>query len=259
MEVPIASCDQDADMAIESVDGICIFVDHSTFEIKVFRAEDASPETLEHLVLDLVLPRLIAVDGSLVLHGALVQSRAGAAFGIIGDSGMGKSSMAGSLYSRGLGLMSDDAIVISHSAGRCEAQGIYPSLRLLPDSLENIFPTRQDTTLMADYSDKRRVPFDAGPDSAPLVALFNLAEPADRISTARLAPAAACMAVVANSFALDASDPTETRRRFVQATNLVGTVPVFDLHYPRDFKALPDVHAEIFKTLDTLLPKDPQI
>lgn len=257
--LPIGALDQDKDGLIEDAEGIAIFADIHSRLIDAFVAENAAVETLEHLVLDLVLPRLIAVDGSLVLHGALVQSRSGAAFGIIGDSGMGKSSMAGSFHSRGLGLMSDDAIVISHSAGRCEAKGIYPSLRLLPDALENIFPTRQDTKIMADYSDKRRVPFDAGPDSAPLVALFNLAEPADRISTARLAPAAACMAVVANSFALDASDLIETRRRFVQATNLVGTVPVFDLHYPRDFKALPDVHAEIFQTLDTLLLKDPQI
>lgn len=257
--LPIGALDQDKDGLIEDAEGIAIFADIHLRSIDAFVAENAAIETLEHLVLDLVLPRLIAVDGSLVLHGALVQNRSGAAFGIIGDSGMGKSSMAGSLHSRGSGLMSDDAIVISHSAGRCDAQGIYPSLRLLPDALENIFPTRQDTRLMADYSDKRRLPFDAGLGSAPLVALFNLAEPADRISTARLAPAAACMAVIANSFALNASDPIETRRRFSQATNLAATVPVFDLHYPRDFKALPDVHAEIFKILDALVSKETQI
>jgi hypothetical protein len=132
------------------------------------------------------------------------------------------------------------------------AERLYPSLRLFPDSLDHLFPVSPETSPVADYSDKRRVPFDPGPPSAPLSALFRLTDPGECIQATRLAPAAACMAIIENAFALDAEDAQETRRRFAQAAQAAQVIPVFDLTYPRDYTRLSEVHAAIFTALDDL-------
>ena len=131
---------------------------------------------------------------------------------------------------------------------------LYPSLRLFPDSLSRLFPAAPVTSAVAENTDKRRVPFEVGPPEAPLLALFVLADPADTIRAERLTPAEACMEIIANSFSFDRNDPAEARGRLARAADLARLLPVFDLHYPRDYAALSDVHACIFETLGLAPP-----
>jgi hypothetical protein len=64
------------------------------------------------------------------------------------------------------------------------------------------------------------------------------------------------MALIANSFALDAADPAEAKRRFCKATEVARHVPVYDLHYPRDYELLPKVHAKIVETVGLTLAEE---
>jgi hypothetical protein len=201
-----------------------------------------------HVLSDLVLPRLIAYDGALVVHCGAVDSPAGA-IGLIAPSGQGKSTLAGSLHARGFPLISDDAMILHSDGTGYRTERLYPSLRLFPDSLAHLMPEVDGTVPMADFTEKRRVPFVEGPMNAPLAALFRLADPSDDIRITSLTPAEACMAIIANSFALDASDPEETKRRFAQAAEGARNIPVYDLRYPRDYAALPEVHAAIFQAI----------
>lgn len=152
--------------------------------------------------------------------------------------------------------MSDDAILVRPGATGYRAERLYPSLRLFPDSLDWLFPGADNTSVVADYTEKRRVPFAEGPESAPLVALFRLADPSDDIRITRLPPADACMAIIANAFSLDPSDSQETRRRFSQAAEAARHIPVYDLHHPRDYAALPDIHTRILSVIGLSLPED---
>ncbi len=56
------------------------------------------------------------------------------------------------------------------------------------------------------------------------------------------------MALIANSFALDATDTQETKRRLTKAAEAARRVPVFDLHYPRNYASIPEVHEQILAT-----------
>ena len=150
--------------------------------------------------------------------------------------------------------MSDDAVIVKKQGDTYRVERVHPSLRLFPDSLEQLFAAAGPTAPVADYTDKRHVTFTPGPDSAPLLALFRLVDPANDIHISRLAPAEACMALIANSFALDASNLLETRKRFAKATEVARCIPVYDLHYPRDYAAIPEVHARIFETIGMSVP-----
>ena len=57
------------------------------------------------------------------------------------------------------------------------------------------------------------------------------------------------MAVLRNSFQLDLSDQANVARLLQQAADLARHVPVFALHYPRDYARLPAV-LEYLRTLE---------
>lgn len=206
---------------------------------------------LRHVLLDLVLPRLLAAGDVIALHGALIES-AGHGFGLIAASGHGKSTLGASFHGGDSRLLGDDALLLRPDGGGYRGQSLYPSLRLFPDSLARVLPGGVESAPVAGYTLKRRVPFGSGPDSTPLCALFRLADPGEEIRVTRLAPAAACMAIIGNAFALDPGDAGETRRRFARAAEAARVIPVFDLTYPRDYARLPGVQGAILSALDTL-------
>lgn len=223
-------------------------IDPENHRIHIRSDRALSQETLDHFVEDLLAPKLLAHDGFLVLHGALTAGGDGGV-GFIGPSGHGKSTLSASLSQSGQTLISDDAMILRPEGQGYRAERLYPSLRLFPDSLDRLFPDITETGAVADYTDKRRVPFASGPEHAPLRALFRLADPGTDVGAKRLSPAAACMAIIENAFALDPEDTAETRRRLERAAEVARIVPVFDLAYPRDYDCLPQVHAVILDVI----------
>jgi hypothetical protein len=207
-----------------------------------------STETITHWMDDLILPQLLAYNGHFVLHCGAVASSVGA-LGFMGPSGHGKSTITASLHRCGLTLMSDDAMLLRVDGPDILAERLHPSLRLFQESIDRMFPNTGATTPVADYTDKRHVAFAPGPASAPLIALFRLADSSDDIRISRLTTADACIALIANSFALDPGDPAETKYRFAKAAEVARNIPVYDLHYPRDYGVLPDIHDLIFRIL----------
>jgi hypothetical protein len=213
-------------------------------------AAETTPDTLEHLLHDQIYPRLLAHEGELVLHAGAVDMDGRLAL-FLGDSGMGKSTLVASLHRAGAGLLNDDALVLRQAGATFAAEAIYRGLRLLPDSLAELFPARTETRPMAHYSAKQRLNVALQPtdNSAPKTvgALFFLAADshAAQISLRRLSAAETCMGLISNSFSLDPTDTRLARHKLQQAAALANGVPAFELSYPRDYVSLPQVHARI--------------
>ncbi|TVS06618.1 MAG: hypothetical protein EA407_00540, partial [Rhodobacteraceae bacterium] len=180
---------------------------------------------------------------------------------LIGQSGHGKSTLTASLAQHGLSLLSDDALIVTPPP-KATVKAVYPGLRLMPDSLQALYPDTVTTTPMAEYSPKRRLPVDAtgDPGAHPLRLMIFLDPPnaEEKIALRPMSQAEACMGLIANSFALDPTDRPRAARRLAQASALAAAVPAFALSYPRRYECLPAVTETILQTLDTVSTAQPR-
>ncbi|MBZ0087678.1 MAG: hypothetical protein K8F33_06235 [Thermomonas sp.] len=206
---------------------------------------DAEPgladNTLEHLLLDQAIPRLLAGRGHLVVHASLVHAgQHTVAF--LGRSGWGKSTLAALLHSRGLPALCDDCAMLELGDNRVSATPSYPGLRLYADSIAQAPGIAPGVGPVSDYTDKQRI-IELALDPAllepqPLAALYLLDDPENAVATAQIEPisaAAACMALIEHGFRLDPTDPVRTTRQLGQASAAAQAVPAFLLRHPRDF------------------------
>jgi hypothetical protein len=203
------------------------------------------PETLEHLVIDQVLPRVLSHLGRLVLHAGCVATPHGAV-AFLGDSGAGKSTLVAEFARAGFPLLGDDGIVLRpRDSETFEAVATYPGLRLLPDPLALLFDSRAGAAPVAHYTSKRRLDpgrarltLAAAPQ--PLIALY-LLEPGQEVRIDPMPTRDAFLALLRASFQLHLDDEQRARGVFDRLGALLDTVPVRRLAYPRQFARLSDV------------------
>ncbi|MEZ5645281.1 MAG: hypothetical protein R3E99_09045 [Burkholderiaceae bacterium] len=229
--------------------------------LRVVVAGDTStdPNTLEHLLVDQVLPRLLAHLGSLMVHASAVQIGEHHAL-FIGPSGRGKSTLAALLKRRGHSVLSDDCVQLRTGAQGCEALPTYPSLRLYADSLENVFPGEKATSPVARYSEKLRLALEApamGMKAFAVDAMYLLEDPLHSDIDVHIwpsPPSRTCQALLGHSFRLDLADRDGNAAHFARCASVVNKVPTFGLVYPRDFSQsakLVDTIAQHLSTVTT--------
>jgi Phosphoenolpyruvate carboxykinase len=218
---------------------------------------DADQATIDHLLDDHVAPRIIAADGSLVLHGSasLIGGRIAVFLGLTGS---GKSTLSASLHARGYQLLGDDAVVIGEDSGTFTGEAVYPSLRLYRESIDQVLSGDIPTAAMAFYSDKQHVRVsgldEAGPARHPIGGIYVLADGKAGIALDRYSPSEGCMALLENSFALDPSDGAMAARRMGMAARVAAQVPCYELAYPYDFSLLDEIGARVVASLAPSAP-----
>jgi hypothetical protein len=216
---------------------------------------DADQATIDHLLDDQIAPRIIAADGTLVLHGSATLIGGHIAV-FLGLTGSGKSTLAASLHVCGHALLGDDAVVIAQHDGAITGEAVYPSLRLYRESVEEVLQGDLQTSAMAFYSDKRHVSIpgfgasDAG--RFALGGIYVLANGEEGVALDRFSPSEGCMALLENSFALDPTDGAMAARRLAMAARVATAVPCYELAYPYDFSLLGEVRARVIASLSHL-------
>ncbi len=224
-------------------------VDANQTAVEIRPSRRADGPTTRHYLLDQVLPRIVEAHGHLVLHAAGVETSHGTAL-LMGQSGAGKSSLAGALHREGFTLLGDDCFVVTPTSNGVQIASTYPSLRLLPDSINHLYRRRSaDVSEIGTCNPKRRIRFKVAQADhvRTAAAIFILdidqkhrAEPI----AAALAPRLAVMHLVRNSFRFDASDSTSAERAFDTADRVASVVDIYDLRYRRRFAELrPTVRA----------------
>lgn len=227
--------------------------------IELLPERELTPETIEHLVNDQILPRVAAFRGRLVLHAGCVATSSGAC-AFLGGSGAGKSTLCAGFVLEGDRLLGDDGIFVRPSGpGIFEAEATYPGLRLLPHSLGGLWTETPQTSVVAADSDKRRLQL-GEPGAYPLRALYVLDEPVsgdapETIEAALLTPREGFVALLRAAFHLHVGDPARTRRLFEQLSALLDAVPVRSVRYARRLDLLPGVRHEVLRDLaEAILP-----
>ena len=240
-QVP-AGASESASTYLLRTPGLCDFRVHldpacTVIDIEHLPTVDAA--TLEHLLIDQVLPRVIAEQGALVVHASCVRMGDGCAL-FLGGSGWGKSTLAGLLQRHGHRPLSDDCTVLTSSADQTHAIPTYPSLRLFDDSIDHAFTEIPDLSPVAAYTGKRRVELSTAKADSEIhvVAMYLLNDPRQASREIRIEPvsaATACIALVEQGFRLDLGDHRRTATFLQQAGAVANYVPAHRLTYPRDF------------------------
>jgi hypothetical protein len=203
--------------------------------------------SLRHLLLDQVLPALLAGKGFLVLHASAVALK-GRALGFLGPPGAGKSTLAAALTRFGAATVADDALVLRVADRQTEAIPTYPGLRLWPgaQALVGRWPSLRRTPVSHQHNKQRW--FGAGVAFAetptPLAALYLLA-PGRTPRIEPVAPREALMELVRFSMMFDPTDRAAIARGFELASRVVEAGAVRRLIVPVGRRALADACAAV--------------
>jgi hypothetical protein len=226
--------------------------------IQAHQPDAIAPETLWHLLLDQVLPRALSHRRRHIVHAAGVVS-GDVAVAFVGDTGAGKSTLAGEFARGGSQILSDDALVIDPVGEEHRVIPTYPSLRLWSDSLAELELNSPELLRVAHYSDKRRVQIsppaaDHTGNSWALAGIYHL-DPAPSAETTftRLSPRDAVTVLLRESFQLDVSDISAAAWLLDRCAHLADQVPVFSLGYPRDFRHLEGVRRTLINHVAELV------
>ncbi|MFN0111298.1 MAG: hypothetical protein ACKVZH_20740 [Blastocatellia bacterium] len=227
-------------------------------EIECVPCPDIPPETINHLFLDQVFPCLLSRGNQMMLHAAAVGINGGAV-AFIGETGAGKSTLTSSLCRAGFQLLTDDGLLVVEEAGRFWAVPGYPSVRLWPASLPEIFSEEIRSTDVAHYSDKQRVgaeqaAFSFAMERMPLRRIYLLRpreeEDERGIAIMPISPREAFNECFNSVFRLDFRDRALLTEQFTMTARLVERTPVFALSFPHDFSQLSAVRASLLTHLD---------
>lgn len=227
-------------------------------------APGVSDPTLGHLLLDHVLPRLLAERGFTVLHASAVVTGFGAV-GFCGETGAGKSTLAASFATAGAPVLSDDALVLADTPSGLEAHATYPGVRLWPENAVAVAGPGATGAPVAHYTDKRRLgprdldarAFAAG--RCTLARVFVLEETpeetADTIVIAEMSARDAFLAISRQTFRLDPGDRERSAEIFEQLTRSPLLRICRSLRYPREHARLADVRGAILEELARSSPR----
>lgn len=255
----VLSCARDGEAYRLGFPGLATFLVDDDGSISCCPEPALPSGTLEHLLIDQVLPRVLTHRGGLVLHAGCVEVARGAV-AFLGDSGSGKSTLCAEFARDGHPLLGDDAIVVRRIAAAPDFDAIatYPGLRLFPDPLARLFDARAEAAPVAHYTAKRRLD---GPSAdltlaagaLPLRAFYVL-DTGTAITIEPLPERDAFMVVLRASFQLHLEDRERSRGIFEHIGSVLDRVPVRRLSYPRDFACLACVREAVIADVDDLVP-----
>jgi hypothetical protein len=225
-------------------------------EVRAYPNGDAGPQVVADQYRRTVLPLALQAHGFEALHASAVRTPNGVlAFCAVKESG--KSTLAFALGQKGYPLWADDAVVLAFDEDGVAAAAVPFEIRLRPAS--SAYFSRTGSAPPATAA--RPVRDLAEPlalEQAPLAALFVLererAHAAAGVELRRLGSAEAFTAVLEHAYCFTLEEPETKRRMMRQYLSLVARVPVFRLSYPTGLDHLPEIVAEIERTIRELEP-----
>ena len=215
--------------------------------ISCFKRVDIPIETIKHLLLDQVLPRVLCQQGKTMLHASCVLlPRGSVAF--VGGSKSGKSTLAAAFYGQGFPLLSDDCLLLDERWESIVAIPSYLTLRLWPDSFESVLGCTIPAVPVVKGRSKKRLtlPPDSRSQSqeAPLLGIFCLDSSLDSNGNVLIHPISkrdSLIAFTKHSFQLGITDLDSIQQLLSRVERVVERVPFYSLDYQREYDKLPVV------------------
>ena len=195
-------------------------------EIICSPCEGVPLETVRQLLLGQVMPLVLADRRRLVLHASAVRV-GGGVLAFVGRTGMGKSTLAAAIASRGYSLVADDCLLVDVAGPGYVARPVNLGIRL-----------------HAGRDEKRRFTAEElgigiATRSAPLRGIY-LLDPDARASVLieEFGRRAAVVELLSSAFQLGLDEPAHTRSMFELLTDVAARVAVRRLSVPRGLEHL---------------------
>lgn len=225
-----------------------------------FSEPNIPDETIRHLLLDQVLPRVLGHQGNLILHASAVRLTDGTSIAFLGNSGCGKSTIASSYHNSGAELITDDCLLIDTRQGVIRGIPNYYGLRLFDDSAKAVFSAQPENSPVSHYSDKKRLILhkqDSAVSSSgvPLHAVFLLNNPerqslSSKIIVEPVKGSRELITLIEQMFTLDVTDKKLIAQQFKNIGKITSTnLPIYRLQYPHDHTQLAAIRKAISERL----------
>ncbi len=233
-----------------SADGFLLrFLDEADFAIDAdcqkvtgWSVPGVADNHFRSLYYNAVLPLIGDHLGGLFMHGSAV-AVGGRAVAFLGQSGDGKTTLAGAFAKAGHPYLTEDVIELVIEGGAYHLQPKPSGLRLFADSAAYVLgtdPAMAEGKEKIDVADAIALPFRDTP--TPLAAIFLLGSDYEAaLAIARLDQHRAAQQLLPHSFVLDVEDKVRLRGHFGRIVGLACDVPCYSIDYLRDYGELPRV------------------
>jgi hypothetical protein len=227
-------------------EGVGAFLVREGREVIVEPCPGVEESLLRLFILGTTLAMLLHQRGEVVVLHASVVVMAGEAVAFVGAKGLGKSTMAAALHSRGHDLLSDDILAVDLREDNPLALPGFPQLKLWPDALSSLGCDAEALPRLRPELEKRAQFVNAGFTYAPvpLKRIFVLgvgAEPMVEL----LQPWEVLRALMPHwygaRFGAGVLRALGLGAHFLQCAELGRKVPVYRLKRPKDLTAMPEV------------------
>ncbi len=226
-------------------------VSFSGRDVTAIPVPGVSPQTIDHLYLNQVLPLALSRQCKLVFHASAVEV-GGGAVAFMGASGKGKSTLAASFATNGRRFLTDDGLMVEARNGGHQVMPSHPSIRLWLDSKAALIAPDTPTAPALEFTSKSR--FLAGDRIAfcdsprPLRRVYFLGDgSAPAITFQPMKPSEALVELVKHSFLLDIEERAMLAAHFDELSALAGQPNYFRLDYPRRYEELAAVRGAIIE------------
>jgi hypothetical protein len=216
-------------------DDVCFNVlDGSTIVVDV--PADADPRTVMGSVFGPVLGVTLLQRRALLLHASAARVD-GLTIGMAGESGIGKSTLAGWCFLSGHTIITDDILAISQDDEAVRAVPAYPIVKLWDDGAAMLGLDPEKLDIIEPGFDKRALDVSASFASGEMAldALVMIERVGSAPTANRVRGRGALMALEEASYGLSSLHASgQTAEHFQRAATLAARLPIIHLSVPAD-------------------------